>query len=260
MKQYKLIIFESNISDNIMSKNAKFYPQKYTKEQREKSFLKHRIELGKKYNIDGKKILHPKQKDVDYDVDYQDGTFIKIKEKHLQKEDFWDEKLPADILIISKDYPNITIGHQMADCPILIAEDTKKQIAAVSHDGVLQINREVPRLTIEALKQVAGSTPEDIKVYIGSCVKKDSYQYDSYPKWATNDVWKDCIIKKENTYYIDMVKAIKKQLNKEEISNIIESPIDTYQDPNYYSHIAAVKGNNKKKGQNFVGCFYQEVK
>ena len=57
-----------------------------------------------------------------------------------------------------------------------------------------------------------------------------------------------------------LIKVAQYDANKEEISNIIESPIDTYQDPNYYSHIAAVKGNNKKKGQNFVGCFYQEVK
>lgn len=150
----------------------------------------------------------------------------------------------------------------MADCPIVIAEDTKKQVAAVSHCGAKQINREVPRWTVEALKKEVNSNPEDIHIYIGSCIKKENYQYDKYPAWATNqEVWKECITKKGDIYYIDLIKAIKKQLAKEKIKieNIKESPIDTYTNKDYYSHTEEVRDKTKNIGQNFVGCFYQSI-
>ena len=256
--KYKLVIFESNKDDGIMSRNKKFYSKELSQEKINECFLKTRIKLGEKYHFDGKKIFQPCQKDVKYIEDYPDGKYIKISKENLSKEDYWYEEIPADIIMIDKNYPNIVIGHQMADCPVVIAEDRKQQIVALAHCGALQINREITKKIIEALK-TEKSKPEDIYVYIGSCAKKKSYQYDCYPKWATKeDVWKDSIIKKENTYYIDMIKAIKKQLHEQKINHIKESPIDTYTSPKYYSHIAEVKGNQSKVGQNFVGCFYQE--
>ena len=119
----------------------------------------------------------------------------------------------------------------MADCPVIIAEDTKQQVVAISHCGANQINREVPKWTIKALKKECNSNVEDIAVYIGSCIKKESYQYDKYPSWATKkEIWKNCILEKDNIFYIDLPKAIIQQLNSEGITNshITVSSIDTY--------------------------------
>ena len=40
--------------------------------------------------------------------------------------------------------------------------------------------------TIKALQDCCDSNIDDIYVYIGSCVHKESYIYDKYPKWAKN--------------------------------------------------------------------------
>lgn len=254
----KLIIFETNNKDGIMSKSKKFYPASYTEREIDEEFKKTRIKIGKKYNIDGLKILQPAQKDVEQNVTYPDGTYKRIDNSYLIPKDLWNEKIPADILMIDSNYPNIVIGHRMADCPVIIAEDRKKHIVAISHCGALQINRKVPMYTIKALQTEVKSNPYDIFVYIGSCIKKESYVYDCYPNWATNDlVWKDCIEKKGSLYHIDLVTAIINQL-KIPKENIKISHIDTYKDPNYYSHLAEVKKESKPIGQNFVGAYYTE--
>lgn len=262
MDKYKLIIFETNKKEGCMSLAKHLYPANITEEEIKKRFELVKNRIGKKYDFDGNHILQPSQKDVEKNINYPDGAYIKVDPKKLTKEDYWYEKLPCDILLITKEYPNIVIGHRMADCPVIIAEDVEKQVTAVSHCGASQINRLVPSYTIKALLESENSNPKNIHVYIGSCIKKESYQYDKYPKWATNqEIWKECISNKNNTYYIDLIKAIKNQLIQVGIlnSNIKISPIDTYVNQEYYSHVKYIKGEEKDRGQNFVGCFYRKV-
>ncbi len=255
----KLIIFETNNKDGIMSRSKKFYPDTYSEENIKQGFLKVRQKVGEKYGFSGLKILQPAQKDVEIGLDYPDGTYKRIDDTYLQREDLWYETIPADILVIDDNYPNIVIGHRAADCPVIIAEDRKKHVVAVSHSGALQINRKVPMNIINALKKEAGSSPNDIYVYISSCIKKSSYVYDRYPVWATNEsVWKNCIEKKNDLYYIDLVTAIINQLNIPK-EHITISPVDTYKDPDYYSHLSEIRKETKPIGQNFIGAFYKIV-
>ena len=107
----------------------------------------------------------------------------------------------------------------------------------------MYINRNLPKDTIKALFKCCDSKVDDIYVYIGSCIKKESYKYDRYPQWATNDdVWKGFIEKKDNNYYIDLEGAIKQQLNEIGIRNIDSSSIDTATNPDYYSHTEKQEG------------------
>ncbi len=262
MNKYRLIIFESNKKDGCMSLAKKFYPKGTTEDEIKLKLSEIKNKIGKKYHFDGKHIIQPCQKDVELNVDYPDGAYTKISQKKLTQKDYWYEKFPCDILLIDTKCPNIVIGHRMADCPVIIAEDIKNQVVAVSHCGAKQINREVPKWTIKALKKEVNSDSKNIKIYIGSCIKRKNYQYNQYPKWATNKkVWKESITKEGNIYYIDLVSSIKSQLIEEGIKeeNIKESPIDTYSNKNYYSHTKEIRDNEKDIGQNFVGCFYQEI-
>lgn len=254
----ELVIFETNNQEGIMSKSKKFYPASYTEEDIKNDLLKVREKIGEKYNFDGKKILQPTQKDVDFIEDYPDGAFKKVSEINLDVADLWEEKIPCDILILTATDPKIVVGHRMADCPVLIIEDRAQQVVAVSHCGASQINRKVPFYTEEALLKEYNSKKENLYAYIGSCIKKDNYIYDCYPKWATNkDVWEGCLTKDNNLYSIDLVTAITNQLNIDK-NHITISPIDTYKDPKYYSHTSEVRKEQKPLGQNFVGAFYQE--
>lgn len=241
-----------------MSKNKKFYKENLTQEEINKIFLETRLKFAKKYNLNGLHIFQALQKTPLNKLNYPDGKYIVISEENMTKDDYWSEELPADILIISNKYKNIIVGNQMSDCPILIAEDRKLGVTALAHCGASYINRNLPIQTIMALENEYHSNLNDIYVYIGSCIKTESYVYDSYPSWATNkEVWKDCIKKEQSIYKIDLVKAIKKQLKSIGISHTKVSKIDTFKDKNYYSHLAEYNGIKEKSGQNFVGFYYK---
>lgn len=250
-------IFETGLLDGVMSRNKKFYDENLTQEEINRIFKTTRISIGKRYGFNGLKIIQALQKNENNNLSYPDGKYIVIDEKNLQKEDLWYEELPADILIISNKYKNIVIGNQCADCPIVIAEDRKLGVTALAHCGAAYINRKLPYQIIEALKKEYNSNPENIYVYISSGAKKDSFIYETYPRWATNkDVWAGCIEENEDKYKIDMYTAIKKQLQSQKIKNIIINKKDTITDSTLASHYCAVKGQKEKIGQNFVGFYY----
>ena len=253
----KIVIFETGIKDGIMSKNPKFYEDNISEEERIEIFHQRRLNLGKKIGINGNHILKANQKGQ-YKTNHLNGKYILLDDKFMKKEDYYDEELVADILIISSKYKKVVVGNPQADCPILICEDRKKGYTALSHCGSNYIDRKLPIDTIKALMNCCDSNVDDIYVYISSCIKKESYVYDSYPKWAKNkEVWEAFIKEKNHNYYIDLPGAITRQLNSIGISHIEESKVDTFKDSNYYSHAAEVKGIKEKSGQNFVGFYYK---
>lgn len=257
--EQQIIIFETNKLDGIMSRNKKFYPDNMTQEEINEKFLETRMNIGHKYGFDGKKIFQATHKKKENNIDYPDGKYILINKSHLTKEDFWYEELPADILIITSEYPNIVVGNQTGDCPILIAEDRKLGVMSVSHCGAADINREIPKKTIIALIKEFESNPKNIYVYIGTCAKKEHYIYETYPTWATNkEVWSNSIEQKENKFQIDLINAITEQLLQIGIENIDISNKDTITSKNYASHYASIHGSKEKIGQNFVGAYYKK--
>ena len=254
----KIKIFETGKQDGIMSRNPKFYPKKYTETQIKATFLRTRIKAGEKYGFDGKKMFQAQQKNNLNNLNYPDGQYHLITNDDIQKDDLWYVSIPADILLIEEKYKNIVVGNQMADCPILIIEDRKQGITALSHCGAPYINRELPHQTAKVLIEKFNSDSENLYAYVGSNSKKESYIYDKYPSWATNDrIWEGNIVKNDERYNIDMEGAIIKQLKKLNINNITISPNDTVTNEQYYSHSAFVNGKQDKKEQNFVGFFYK---
>ena len=176
----------------------------------------------------------------------------------MQQEDYFKEKLEADILIISERYPKVAVTHNMADCPVLIAEDRKKGMTALAHCGIYHINRGLPKALINSLLYNFNSKQQDIYLYIGSHIKKESYIYDKYPPQATNNkIWINAIEKRDNKYYIDLDQAIINQLKEFNLGDIKISPIDTATNPDYASHRREKEGDLTKKGQNIVGFYYK---
>lgn len=254
----KIIIFESGISDGIMSNNKKFYPENLSQDEINKIFLETRIKFGKKYRIDGKKIFRATQKNSINKLEYPDGQYL-VLDPNTITEDAWYESLIADIIILPYNTKKIVLAHQMADCPIMIAEDRRLGVTALSHCGAVYINRKLPQQTIKCLQKEYHSKPEDIYVYIGSCAHKENYVYTNYPYWATNEeVWANSIEKaSDNLYHIDMPRAIIEQLQSAGITNIKVSQNDTIIDDKYYSHAGHYQGKKKDNGQNIVGFYYK---
>ncbi len=254
----KIQIFETNKEDGVLCKNKKFYDKNLSEKEIKEIFSQTRHKLGLKKGFKGEKMFQANQKSPDKNDLYPNGKYVVLNEKHMQKDDYWYEDIKTDILILENKYKGIVVGHPMADCPILIIEDRKKGVTALSHCGSSYVDRLLPKETVEALEKEFNSNPEDLYAYIGSSARKESYIYDTYPKWAINkDVWHDTITKEKDGYHIDLITAITKQLVQKQIKNITISPIDTITNDKYYSHYASRHGKNDKFGQNFVGFFYK---
>ena len=177
----------------------------------------------------------------------------------MKKEDFLDEEIHADILVISNKYKGVAVGHRQADCPVLILEDRRQGLTAICHTNTIHINRELPKNLIKVMIDDFDSKLDNLYLYIGSSVKKENYIYDRYPIWATNEkVWYNAIIKEEDGYHIDMDQAILNQIKVFDIKEVNINPTDTAGDNSYASHTMFVKGHKEKAGQNFVGFYYKK--
>ncbi len=253
----QIVIFEGNQEDGIFSKDRKFYKETATEKEIFNKIKESRIKLGNKHNFSGLKMIQAIQKMEDNDS-YKDNKVVIIDDKYLQKDDYFKEKIYSDILIINNKYKGVALCHRMADCPVLILEDRKEGYTAIVHCGIYHINRGLPKEFIKSMINNCHSKPENLYLYIGSHIKKESYVYESYPSKATNkDIWKDAIIHKEDGYHIDLSKAILNQINEFNLKEINISNIDTASSNNYASHYKAFHGDKSKLGQNIVGFYYK---
>ena len=134
--------------------------------------------------------------------------------------------------------------------------DTHHQILAVGHCSADLVDKKMPQLVIEALREAHDVKKADISVYISSCCGKN-WTYDKYPSWAKDqDLWKDTItLEKDGLYHIDLKKTVLKELKDLELKEILMSEVDTITNPEFYSNSAS-REHPEKDGRNFVGGFF----
>ena len=253
----KIVIFEGNQNDGVFSIAKRFYEKGINKRERLKMLREARIRLGNKYGFDGCKIFRPEQKQEDSDI-YEDNKCVILDKSYMRKRDYYNEVINTDILMISKDYPGIAVAHQMADCPVLIAEDRKLGVTALTHTSIYHVNRGLAKALIESLIKEYNSNPKDIYLYIGSHISKESYVYDKYPPQATNkEIWDGAIEEVDGKFYINLEQAILNQLKEFDLGGIEISKFDTATTNGYASHRKAQEGDSSKLGQNIVGFYYK---
>ena len=242
----------------VMNTAHGFYPREMTIERRRANFLKRRRKLAEGKGFDGKKMFMADQTN-------KDGSYCVLTEELINsKEDGWLNDIPEDILIITKETPGVVIGHPVADCPVIIMTDKSRGVTAVGHCSGEMVDKKLPISIFRALEKEFGSTMDDVKVYVSSCIS-NKWEYNCWPDFAKNkELWEGCIVpgRTENgkTYYrIDIRKAISNQLVEIGIDgkNVYWNMDDTLTNPNYYSHVGS-KINAKKKGRNFVGAYYYD--
>ena len=238
-----------------MNTAAAFYPKEMTLEERQKDFLERRIKLGEQFGFDGRKMFMA-------DQTTKDGSYRVIDQDLVSSvDDGWKVDTKEDILMITTDTPKVVIGHPVADCPVVMMRDVKKGVTAIGHCSAEMIDKKLPMMIADAMLREFGCRDQDIYTYVSACAGEDSYTYDIYPKWATDEkVWEGNIIEKEKQYYINLRKAIAEQLEERNINNWIMNREDTITDPNYYSNSAAFHGNEEKAGRNFAGAYYKVLK
>lgn len=237
--------------------NTSTMPNHLSAEAKKSVFMGNRNRAGKDYGFDGHKMFMADQND-------KTGTYFQITPDYVEANpDGWTD-IKEDILIITSELPGVAIGHPVADCPVIVMEDIKQGVCAVAHCSAALIDKKMPMMIADALVDVCSSKDEDILAYISACAGQ-SWKYDCYPSWATDEtIWNNVIIReKNNIFRIDLRKAIKKQLEDRKILKTIYNLDDTITNPNYYSNYAASEfGLNRedKYGRNFAGAFYKVKK
>ena len=244
-------IVETGISYGNMNAAARFFPEGLSSEKRAKIFMERRIKAGEDFGFDGAKMFMADQKD-------KRGTWFEIDRDYVDANPNGWSDIKEDILVITDKVPRVVIGHPVADCPVVMAFDRKKKVAAIGHCSADLVDIKMPMLVVDALYNSYRSSDEDIAAYVSMCAGL-SWTYDKYPKWAKNEkMWEDAINLGEDwKYHIDLKQVVLKQLQERNISDIKMSDIDTITHPDYYSNSAAFNGNEEKSGRNFAGMFYR---
>lgn len=244
-----------------MNTAPRFYPENWTREERVADFLKRRIVLGEAYRFDGHKMFMVDQVN-------KDGSYHIFTDEDVKKNPNGWGDYNEDIGIISDVYSKgIVVGHPVADCPVVIVTDHLNGVSAIAHCSAELVNIHMPALTVEALKKASkelGVKADEnyYGAYISPCAGPN-WEYNCYPKWATNEeVWKNHIKEnkdKKGFFNIDIREATIEQLRGCGLSlaQIHVSSIDTITNPLYYSNSASYQ-DPTKAGRNFIGAFYQE--
>lgn len=251
----EIMILNSTRENGIMSEQAQFYPG-MTSEEIKADLLKRRERLGELHGFCGTNIIVPKQTPK-YPGQLYDATEF-VCDYVKPGTDLWDTNEPCDVMLLRdeafKTVPGLVLAYPVSDCPVFIVR--AKKTLSIVHCGGAQIDRELPIIAIEAIREKVDAQPDDINIYVGPYAQPGSYVYDSgTPEYAKNNkVWDDCLIQKGNLVYVDMKHAIEKQIYKKYFRYLNFSELDTVKDEKFYSNCAGVS-DPTKRGRNLVGVY-----
>jgi copper oxidase (laccase) domain-containing protein len=144
------------------------------------------------------------------------------------------EGVAADVLYTEKQ--GIGLFLPIADCVGTIIYDPKRHALALAHLGRHASLADTLTKTIEFFIK-KGSKAEDLHIWMAPSVKQQSYRMEYFDK-ATDQLWKDYCLEKDDGFYLDMQgynqsRAIAAGVPAE---NITVSPVDTATSEDYFSH------------------------
>lgn len=226
-------------------------------------FKKHRQAFAAAEGFDWRKMFMADQKNLD-------GSVFEVTREYVEANPNGWTDIDEDILMMRKNLEGVALGHPVADCAVVSAEDRKQGITVVAHCGGEMVDKRIPQMAIEALYR-EGSKPEDIIVNVGSRAG-DSWVYtENKPRWATDEqIWDQtgAIVpgqvmkdgKMVDSYAICQDNALAYEFSQVGIpsENIIWDTNDTIINPMYYSNSETSGGKAEKFGRQFVGAIYQE--
>ncbi len=131
---------------------------------------------------------------------------------------------------------NLFLTITISDCVPIFIYDENKKVVGIAHAGWKSIVKNIVTNLVQKLKNQYNSDTKDLKVYIGSHIKKCHFEikedvlnkFREYPEF---------IIKKDNKIFVDLEKIIEKQFiySGLNIDNIKIDPSCTYCNKEYFS-------------------------
>ncbi len=129
---------------------------------------------------------------------------------------------------------NLPIAIRTADCVPVFIYDPAHQAIGLAHAGWKGTYKMIAAKTVRKMKEVFQSRPQDLKVFLGPCIRECCYEVGK----EFRDVLPGHVKEQEGRLYADVAGANRDQLLKEGIlrENIQDSGSCTYCDKNYFSY------------------------
>lgn len=157
--------------------------------------------------------------------------------------------LVADGLITKE--KNLYLFLLIADCLPIIFFDTRQKIVGLVHAGWKSTEEKIAFKTVKKMETDLGCNTDDIFVAIGPSIHKHSFRFrDPIQKQLKG--WEPFLKDlPSGQTAIDIIGYNKKQLENAGIisQNIFISPIDTGQDPNFFSHYRDSRDSPENEGR-----------
>lgn len=132
--------------------------------------------------------------------------------------------------------PGVGLFLSVADCIVTVIFDPNKRFLAQLHMGRHSTLTALLTKAVDTFKHY-GSDLRDLRVWMAPAVTKNHYRLE-YFDHADDAAWHDFVERRDNGYYLDMQGYNQAQLIACGIpaANITISPIDTFENENYFSH------------------------
>jgi len=150
-------------------------------------------------------------------LDYEKNKLIHMKQIHsdivhkVKENDSFDNPPTCDALITNK--VNIPLMVMVADCSPILFYDDKQRVIAVAHAGRQGAFKNIVKNTIDSFLNDFNSNVDSLHVAIGASIGACCYEVGSEVNdEALNLGLGFAIEKRENSYYLDISKILKKQV------------------------------------------------
>lgn len=167
-------------------------------------------------------------------------------------------KPQADAMVTS--LPQIVLGLDSADCPIVLFADDQAGVIGVAHAGWKGAKSGVVEETIKKMIFL-GAKPHQIAATISPCIGQDSYEVglEFYQQFLYDNLENKNHFKfsnKPNHFFFDLPGYIENRLLKLKLKSISsEAAIDTYSDKRFFSYRRATHKGEASFGGH-LSCIY----
>lgn len=169
---------------------------------------------------------------ISYDQGHTFDNIVSVAEFDKVKHN--NEGIFADALYTES--TGVGLFLPVADCIATVIYDPKRRALMLTHLGRHStIVKLMPQAILYFVER--GSQVRDLQIWMSPSITQKNYRMD-YFNYADDDDWQNFCHKKTDGFYLDMqgfnrLLAIRSGVSS---NNIFISPIDTADNPNYFSH------------------------
>lgn len=164
-----------------------------------------------------------------------------------------DKEIVSDGLMTQE--KGVVLAHRLADCCPVIILDRRKRALMTLHAGWRGMTLGIVGMGILTLQATYHSHIDDIWMWIGPCIQKESYISSDVPVQSQFYPWKNHIHVRDDGFHIDLPGFVFDEARRLGIddTHIINDGRDTYTETDvFFSHKRAVDEQNIAEDQRFA--------